>query len=127
MASANQIREVILSFAQHRDANRFVLEFSKLSFDIRNHGSDEAVQLADAIQSKLADVSVGHGRIDNLCASVSMLCGDFVQEAEPVVVPSDFYSNKVLTGTSTVLALVAAVGAVVGGLVGEARAWEYAS
>lgn len=110
MASANQIREVILSFAQHGDANRFVLEFSRLSFDIRNHGSAEAIQLADAVQSKLADVSVGHGQLDNLCASVSMLSGDVVQEAEPVGVPDGFYSNEVVTGTSTALALVGSHG-----------------
>jgi hypothetical protein len=127
MASANEIREVILSFAQHRDNNRFVLEFSTVSFDIRRHGSPEAIQLADAVQSRLADVTVGHGRKQDLCAAVSMLAGNVAQEAEPVVVPNDFApALGVLTGTSTSLSLGAAAGAVVGGLVGATRALEFA-
>ena len=125
MASANQIREAILSFAEPRDNNRFVLEFSEASFDIRNSEDAEAVQLADAIQANLAAVSVGHARLDDLYKNILMLAGTVVQEAEPVGVVD--VAPQVVTGTSTLLSAAAAAGALVGGMVGVGRAWEYAS
>lgn len=127
MASANQIRQAILDFVGHRDPNRFVLDFSRLSFDLRNSGDVEAIQLSAAIDGKIADVSVGHGRVEDLCQSVSMLCGDALQGFEAMTVPNGFHFDAVSTGTSTSLAGEAAAGAAVEGLVGVGRAWEYAS
>ena len=62
MVSANQIREVVSAFELHGDPNRFVLEFSRLSFDIRNNGDPEAIQLACTIEDKIA-TAIGHGEV----------------------------------------------------------------
>ncbi|HKS75113.1 MAG TPA: hypothetical protein VJQ82_18035 [Terriglobales bacterium] len=61
MILAHQIREIVLSYAEHRDAKRFIHEFSQLSFNISENGHPEAIRLAHIIESRLAEVSVGHG------------------------------------------------------------------
>jgi hypothetical protein len=66
MVSVNQIQQIILSFSNHRDPKRFVSEFSRLSFNIRQEGDAEAVRLARAVEAKLAHAYVGHASIDSL-------------------------------------------------------------
>jgi len=60
MVSASQIREVAQRYIDQRDDKIFALEFSKLSFNVRQHGSPEAVRLVREIESRLASLSVGH-------------------------------------------------------------------
>lgn len=59
MIHASQIREVISSYLSHSDADRFVLEFSRLSHNVHKHGDPEAIKLANQIESKLADARGG--------------------------------------------------------------------
>jgi len=60
MVSPSQIRDVISHYVRGGDANEFVLEFSKLSFDIVQRGSPAAVELAGKVECKLAEMYVGH-------------------------------------------------------------------
>lgn len=59
MVSASQIREVVAMYLSHNDSDRFVLEFSKLSYNIHKDGDAEAVALAQAIEFKMADLRSG--------------------------------------------------------------------
>jgi hypothetical protein len=59
MASASQIRESVSSYLQHGDADKFILEFSALSYNIHRHGNPEAIRVANEIESKLADLRGG--------------------------------------------------------------------
>jgi hypothetical protein len=56
MISAAQIREVASSYLSHDDGERFLLEFSPLVHNIHKNGEAEAIELADKIQSKMADL-----------------------------------------------------------------------
>jgi hypothetical protein len=60
MISANQIREVIDAYVQDGNADAFVLEFSKLAFGINQHGDEDAVKLAQAVEGRIALVHAGH-------------------------------------------------------------------
>ena len=66
MVSANQIREVVSRYVGDNDLQRFVLEFSSLSFNIHKCGSKEAIRLAGDIESKLARSTRGHSHISDL-------------------------------------------------------------
>jgi predicted MPP superfamily phosphohydrolase len=66
MVSANQIREVILNYIQSDDADEFILEFSKLSFGISQHGDPDAIALARAVESQIALVHAGHMAVGGL-------------------------------------------------------------
>ncbi len=56
MVSAAQMREVISSYLSQDDVERFVLEFSPLSHNIHKNGDSEAIELANKIESKIADL-----------------------------------------------------------------------
>ena len=57
--SAGQIREVISSYVSKGDADKFLLDFSVLSYNIHKLGNPEAIRLANEIESKLADLRGG--------------------------------------------------------------------
>ena len=59
MISANQIRELVASYLASRDAENFALSFSALSYNIHKNGDPEAIELANQIESKLADLHGG--------------------------------------------------------------------
>jgi hypothetical protein len=60
MVSANEIREVVLRYIKGGDAKVFVLDFSKLAFGIGQHGDPQAIELAKAVDGKIALVHAGH-------------------------------------------------------------------
>jgi hypothetical protein len=60
MISASQIREVVWDYINNGDAQRFVLEFSQLSFNIRQTGTVAAQDLSRNIQETLAQVYLSH-------------------------------------------------------------------
>ena len=66
MVSVNQIREVVLDYVNNGDSDKFLLAFSKLSFNIRSNGGRAAIELARMVESKLAEVYVGHASQDAL-------------------------------------------------------------
>src|ERR1700723_3390936 len=59
MASASQIRESVSNYLQHGDADKFVIEFSAASYTVHKHGNQEAIRVANEIESKLADLRGG--------------------------------------------------------------------
>ena len=59
MVSSSQIREIASSYLSHNDADRFVIEFARLSYNINKNGHAEAIELANKIESRLADMRAG--------------------------------------------------------------------
>jgi hypothetical protein len=59
MVDINQISSVVSNYLSYGDAERFVLEFSKLSYNIHKHGEPDAIELANSIESKMADLRSG--------------------------------------------------------------------
>ncbi len=59
MISAGQIREIASSYLSSGDADKFVLEFSALSHNIHKNGDAQAIELANKIESKMADLRGG--------------------------------------------------------------------
>src|SRR5438552_10179873 len=59
MVSAGQICEIIRNYVSQGDANKFVLDFSALSYNIHKSRNAEAIRLANEIESKLADLRGG--------------------------------------------------------------------
>jgi len=59
MVSANQIRQIVLSYLSDSDADKFVLSFSAASYNIHKNGNPEAIRLANEVESKLADLRGG--------------------------------------------------------------------
>src|SRR5260370_1584011 len=59
MISANQIREVLSKYLSGGDAEKFVLNFSGLSHNIHKNGDSEAIELANKLELKLADLRGG--------------------------------------------------------------------
>jgi len=59
MISASQIREVVARYLSQEDAEKFIQDFSDLSYNIHKNGDAEAVALASMIESKMADF---HGK-----------------------------------------------------------------
>ena len=59
MISANQIREVLSKYLSGGDAEKFVLNFSGLSHNIHKNGDSEAIELANKVELKLADLRGG--------------------------------------------------------------------
>ena len=70
MVSANKIREVISSYVRDGDFKQFVLEFSKLSFNIRQSGEAAAIDLSKRIEAILAEVNVGHMTLEGFRNSI---------------------------------------------------------
>jgi hypothetical protein len=64
MISADQIEKVISAYVADRDLRKFVLEFSRLSFNVRNNGQPKAIKLAKDVECKLAELHVGHASED---------------------------------------------------------------
>ena|ERR1700733_10030640 len=109
MISANQIREVISGFLEHGDVDRFVLEFSKVSFDIRRRGTAAAADLVKTVEAKLAEAYVGH-------LSVTSMRGALEDIGKPAAVgyyylnASAFSSNSVNSPAVVEKAFPAAAG-----------------
>lgn len=59
MVSVNQIRQLLSDFLLHGDNSRFVSEFAKVSYNIHRNGEPGASELANVIESKLADLRGG--------------------------------------------------------------------
>jgi hypothetical protein len=59
MIRASQIREIVSNFLSHGDGDRFVFEFSRLSYNIHKNGDPDAVVIANLIESKMADLNAG--------------------------------------------------------------------
>jgi len=78
MVTIDQIREAVLKYLAHGDANRFVLDFSRLSYNIHTNGDSDAQLIADRIESKLADVRAGFASKDDLLEFVSTLVNPYV-------------------------------------------------
>jgi len=60
MIGLNEVHEVILEFVQHGDADKFVVEFSKLSFGVPLGAEQDAIDLIAMVDSKVSQVYVGH-------------------------------------------------------------------
>ena len=60
MTSLNEVHQVILEFVQHGDADKFVVEFSKLSFEVPLGAEQAAIDLIAMVDSKVSQVYVGH-------------------------------------------------------------------
>jgi hypothetical protein len=71
MVSIRQIREVVAGYLSHRDLERFVREFSPLSFNIRQQGDADAIALAKGIEATLAELHVGHLNKDSVRARLA--------------------------------------------------------
>ena len=56
MASASQMLESISAYKAHGDVDRFVEDFSALSYNIHKHGNAEAIRLSNEIESLMADL-----------------------------------------------------------------------
>ena len=92
MVSASEIHRVVTDYFSHQDANRFVLEFSRVSYNIHKNGSPEAIRLANEIESNLADLRGGF-----ISKSV------FLQNLEDLVKPfANSYVVMVLNCSSSV-------------------------
>jgi hypothetical protein len=108
MVSAEQIRDVMRAYVQHGGADRFVLEFSAVAHEVRKNGEPSAIQLANKIQSKLAEAYCGHINQEQLCDWVrATVLGDVLVEGSPLTVGSSvcYYGSS----TSTKLHAAAAV------------------
>lgn len=57
MVSAGQIREVISRYLSHDDANKLAQEFAAVAYNIHKNGDREAIELARAIEFRMADFS----------------------------------------------------------------------
>jgi len=88
MVSKNDIQQVMKDYVQHRDGDRFVLEFSKVSYDIEKRGDSKAVDLSRRVQAKLAEVYAGH-------MSQTLLYNWAADMAEPSMV-AYYYMNVVV-------------------------------
>lgn len=55
MVFSSEIRKVISDYLSEKNADKFVSNFSVLSYNIHKNGNLEAVRLADEVESKLAD------------------------------------------------------------------------
>jgi hypothetical protein len=73
MISINQLRDVVANYIAHRDLERFVREFSPLSFDIRQRGDSDAAALAKGVEATLAELHVGHLNRDSVRARLADL------------------------------------------------------
>lgn len=93
MVSASQIREVIVSYEQHHDSSRFVLEFSKLSFDVQRDGSPEAIRLSRSIENKLSEVHVGHRSVEELRRAVVALVDLKPTDNYVIAAPLGFFES----------------------------------
>lgn len=93
MVTANQIKSIVRDFLSHGDPNRFVTEFSRLSYNIHKHGDPEAVKLANRIECSLADVRGG------LISKGTLL--DSLREIAALPVSNIYSSPAVFTGGCT--------------------------
>jgi hypothetical protein len=59
MANASQIREIIAEYVSKRDAGKFVRDFSAISYNIHLSKDAEAVDLAQKVIGKMADLHSG--------------------------------------------------------------------
>jgi hypothetical protein len=64
MVSAVQIEEVIASYIVSGDLRKFVLDFSRVSFNIHKSGTPEAIRLANCVDARIAELNVGHASED---------------------------------------------------------------
>lgn len=93
MVYGGQIREVVSSYLSHGDADKFVLAFSALSHNIHKHGDPEAIELANKIESKMADLRGGFISKSQLIDSLRELVK--VSWVAYYVIPAGQFSNSV--------------------------------
>jgi hypothetical protein len=67
------IRVVIANYIADRDAEKFMLDFAKLSYNIHKSGSPEAISLANEIEFRLTDVALGNLSKEQLAESLKAL------------------------------------------------------
>lgn len=60
MIDLNQVHQVILEFVERGDADKFVVEFSKLAFGVPLGAEQGAIDLIAMVDSKVSQVYVGH-------------------------------------------------------------------
>lgn len=89
MVTTNQIAEVVHNYLLQPDANNFVIEFSRLSYDILEHGDPDAVKLANRIEGYLADVRAG------------LISKTAFADSLRALVPPPIYAVAVITSSST--------------------------
>jgi hypothetical protein len=77
MVEASQIRDVLASYFEHLDGDKFVIEFVKLSYNIHKFGTPEAISLANEVEFRLADVACGCVTKPEFIASLKVLQGSF--------------------------------------------------
>jgi hypothetical protein len=59
MISANQIRQLLLTYLTDSDADKLVSDFAVLSHDVHRKGDPKALELANKIEFKLAALHSG--------------------------------------------------------------------
>jgi hypothetical protein len=105
MVTTSQIQDVISNYLSHGDANKFVLEFSRLSYNIHQQGDPESIRLANQIECKLADVRAGLASRTDLLDFVGSLVNPFVANNFVSVicfqVPSQPLNFQTVLGTAS--------------------------
>ena len=103
MVTVDQIREAVLNYVRDGNADSFVLEFSKLSFDIAQRGEPEAIRLAKLVEGKLAQAYAGHLEQKGLRGSLADLFQRIEIASSPqagavvVVLPLRYEATQVAT------------------------------
>jgi hypothetical protein len=102
--TANQINEVVSNYFLHGDVNKFIVEFSPLSYNIHKTGEQDAITIAYKIESRLADLRAGF--ITKLAFSdfLSDLINPFVLNfSVPIAIfqPEDFIRLAAVPGTAS--------------------------
>jgi hypothetical protein len=115
MVSAGQIRNVVSQFLSHGDAEKFVSEFDALSCGVHKDGNRDALDLANRIESLLADLHVGmisksifRDCLRSLCVSYvsdtyHFMAMSFPNSVNSMVEGAVFPESPALVGTSTVV------------------------
>ena len=86
MISVSQIREIVSRYLSSGDANKFILEFSAVSSNIHKNGEAEAIDLANKIEGKRADLSAAFISENSFKKYLFELVADSGLSNSPIVV-----------------------------------------
>ena len=86
MISASDIRDVLVRYLSQEDAEKFVRDFSALSYNIHKNGDAEAIGLANEIESKMADLHSGLISLSDFSDFIRALVNPFVMNVSVPVV-----------------------------------------
>jgi hypothetical protein len=112
MISADQIRKVVAAYVSDNNSDKFVRDFSALSYNIHKSGNAEATSLARSVEFKMADFRSGCITKSAFLDELRILIGApsaanrrvFGQFSDPVnrrvVIESDFQGWAAASGTS---------------------------